>query len=473
MLKILEKYDRFLIFSLVLFLALLIPFLGVIPHRDGNIEFVQAHDFYTGGFSGYLESRPMDVHPPLKLILTKVFFLVFGVNSFSYTLIGLISGVIGLAFLFFLTKNLFGRKTARMTSMLLATSPLFLSTAIFALRDYFVTILVIISLYFYLKKRHWFYTLTASLLVLTKETGILLPLSVILIECLCFIKKTLKKKTLAKGQSTFVFFAFPIIVFLFWILFLKIFDRQPWGDHILADTAEKGSVYTIIHNLFTFGFLNKYTYQHWRQLFFLNFNWAYWSITLAGLFAFLSKKSNRIAIFKNLNKKPAKTKTLTVIGLFSLSYFFTVLTFPTYTIPRYALPLIPFLLMATALVLNRLVVKYKTITPILITAIIILLSLFYSIDPLSIKLWGKTEIYGERFYGLNYALDGNDGITYNIQYLLIVKKRTKQIIAIENQKQPLLLNECDSVFPDPNNDYQTFGILNFKNLASNPLCVIK
>lgn len=291
-------------------------------------------------------------------------------------------------------------------------------------------------------------------------------------------------------------YLFPFIAFYAWSTFIESQGQKPWGDWIFAETAHKGAIYTIFNNLKTFQFLNQYAYQHWKQLFILNFNWIYWLTVLTGLTFFLLNKKNLKNIYKNLLGGNTKTRTLLIIIIFSIAYFFSVLTFQTYTIPRYALPLIPFLLLGTAFSIKILTKKFQVakIGIVILFPIIVLVSLFSSIDPVSTKLWGKTEILGEKLYSLHQHLAGNDGITYNMQYLLIVKERTRQIASANNQgkkilgektdkpnesikvnvqtmqKQSVISPDCYWVFPDPNNDFKMVKILNL-NIDLNAPCI--
>lgn len=469
----LRRIDRFLLFALLLFSALILPFIASIPYLDGNIDFVQVNDFYTGGFSQYFENW-RSVHPPFKLILVSVFLKLGELNSFSYTLVGLIFGIFGIITIFFLSRELFNRQTARISAILLATSPLFLATGIFCLRDYLLTVLTLVSLYFYSKRKYTRYAFAASLAVLTKETALILSGSIIAVEAFYFIKKAIRGSKPDK-DSKFIFFLIPFLVFFFWLFFLKVNGQKSWSDWIFTETASKGTYYTILNNLVTFRFLNKYAYQHWRQLFFLNFNWVYWLIVLIGSIIIFQDKNGRRIIAKEIKFGTIKAKALLIIGLFAISYFLSVLSLQTYTIPRYTLPLIPFLLMTTSFAIKTLTTKVPILRSVvfIFLGVVIFSSLFFSLDPISTKLWGKIDVLGEEIYALNRHLAGNDGITYNMQYLFIVKKRTKQILVANKQRKLIISDECHWLFPDIRNDKKTIKILQLNNLDPNNLCRIR
>ena len=142
-----------------------------------------------------------------------------------------------------------------------------------------------------------------------------------------------------------------------WFSFLKTNGQRPWSDWNFSGVGEKGSVYTIFHNISTLNFLNKYAYQNFLQLIFLNFNWIYWLIFCLGVLIFI--QSNKKNIFATLLKDKPKPKAILAIVVFSFSYFLTVLTFQTYTIPRYALPIIPFLLIGVSWSIQNIDKKWK------------------------------------------------------------------------------------------------------------------
>ncbi len=438
------KTDPFLIISILILLIFFFLFLNAFPFLDGNIDFVQSVNFYEKGLTGYFKLWP-SVHPPLKILLTGLFYKLFGLTTVSYNLIGLIFAVVGIVSIFGLSKRLFGHKPARLSAVLLAASPLYLSNAIFGLRDYLLTSLVLAGLYFYSRSNFKLYAFLACLAVLTKETGLVFPLSVIVVEVigLLFYKKKSSPILLA-----------PFMIYGLWLFLLKSNGQVAWNDYNFSPYASRGAVFTIIGNLLNLRFLNEYTAQHWLHLFVLNFSWAHWLIIISlGIPLALKKGFPELTRPKDVDWELLKTKL--VVLLFFFAYLLTTLTFPTYTIPRYVLPLIPI----TSIFLSGIVENPFFDKKLLKIAVYFILlsvgffSLFFSVDPFSIKLWGRSEFYEEKVYDLRNSLAGNDGITYNLQYAVILRKRTEQIINVTRENIKLSYEECEKLFPDVN--YQT------------------
>ena len=98
--------------------------------------------------------------------------------------------------------------------------------------------------------------------------------------------------------------------------------------------------------------------------------------------------------------------------------------------------------------------------------ILTVLSLFSSNDPIAKRIWGTEDVMGKNIYALRYHLAGNDGITYNIEYLQIANIRSNLIIQANASKSPVHINNCYWIFPDPNNEYKMIKILNLNTQLS-------
>jgi len=449
-----EHTNIFLLLACGVFAVLFSPFLFAVPYLDGNIDFVQSYDFYTGGFAQYFHHWG-SVHPPFKLWMTNSLYALFGMHTFSYNLIGLVFGIVGIISFFGLVKTISNKKTAELSVFLFTLSPMFIACSLFSMRDFILTSLLLAALYYYSKKALLLYAVSSSLLLLTKETGVLLPVSILFIELL-YMKRLLQEQMRYK-KICLLFM--PILTFLGWLLFLNVNHQKAWGDWLFTSTASKGTFYTIAYNLFTFTFLNQYAYEQWRHLFILNFNWVFWIIFLFGIILSFFRKNHTGISMKLLRQGEQKTKTMLVIFFFFLSYVFTVLTIQTYTISRYILPLVPCMLLGVVWSIKQMS-GYNRHVGILMSGIVLgitILSLFFSIDPLSISIWKTTTVFDQQLYGVNNGLSGNDAITYNMQYLFVAKKRSD--ILLNHPGMHLNPSECDWLLKDPNNDNQTFHIL--------------
>jgi 4-amino-4-deoxy-L-arabinose transferase-like glycosyltransferase len=396
-----------LLLPLGIFAVLFFPFLGVIPSADGSLEFLQSKHWLLGG---NLIQLMLD-HPPFKLMIVSAAFKLFGYQSICY--IGLFFGMVGIIATYYIAKKLFDEKVAFLSSILMATSGLFISVGLFSIRDFLMTVFILLAFAFYLNTRYALYALFICLAVLTKETAIFFAAGILFSDII--IKKNMR-------FSSFT----PFIVLAWYFEFIHFSGNHIWNDWNFSKTANQGSAATMIINVLTLQIFNQYAYENWLHLFIFNFNWVYW---IFGIISFFSIKTKEMK------------KNLAPIAVFFILFSVMVLSFQTFTINRYVLPILPFLyIMASFGIFN---LKFK---PFFIALIILIsfVSLFYSVDPISNMIWQKTTILGENVY-LNKSLDGDDGITYNMQYLEIMKNRTEMIEANKCTFSPIIAYNVETL----------------------------
>ena len=426
-----------------------------------------SYDFYQGGFRSLFNNWQGTVHPPIKFLFVAGLFRLFGISVISYTFFGLITGIIGLVAFYYLCKYLFSLPIARLACIIFATQPLILANALFSLLDYLLMIYVIFCLLALDRKHYIWYAVLASSVTLIKETGILLPISVGIIEGILIIHAFCQRKRISVKHVMSILT--PFIVFYGWYLYTTSFNQSLWNEYIFTPTAKYGAVYTVFSNLITLHFLNGYAYQQWLQFFILNFNWVFWLVIILVFLNTLHKKGISPFISNiDLNKK----KEFTQLGLFSFLYFLTVLSIQTFTIPRYALPLYPFFILLSAISIHVITPSGSKAKIMLyfIISILLFIRLFFSLDPFSIRIWNTSNILNENLYSLQSTIDGNDGITYNMQYLLLTHKRSAIFYILRNHQYTLSLYNCDFLFPDPSNDKRTLPILGFLDTQTKTNC---
>lgn len=435
MIKKLTKAARLFAFNspfipVVAFSSLFFPFFGLTPCFDAIAFFEYAKVFYTDGLNQYLHVRGL--HPPFPAFILFLFFKILGPYITTVSLSGYLHGVIGIVAMYYLTKKLFGKQVAIISAILLAICPIFIANSVHMLIDFTTTVYLLLALSLYSNKKLFLYSLTSSMLVLTKDTGLLLPASVITIE-LYHNYKELFLHINVKQICRFFLLSIPIILYGAWVYYVSFHGLQVWHDNIFAETRDKGAFITIFHNVLTFDFFNKWAIRHRTILFYMNFNWVFWLIAIAGTIVYIKTNGlrNAIASFSS-NTDTAKTKI--IILLFCISYFFTVLTFQTFTAPRYDLPILVFLYMFVAWTIKNTLSKAPFYI-LLLFAVFTFVRLFYSIDPISNFLFEKRGVNDQVIYYFDDAVDGNDIIVYNLQYLFMIKNRARDINYYNSRKE--------------------------------------
>jgi hypothetical protein len=331
-----------------------------------------------------------------------------------------------------------------------------MANAIFGLRDYILTVFIIISLLSYVKRRYIIYAFFASLCVLTKETGLVLIFTVLFVEAILGAKQIFNRNY--KSLINVTYCLIPFIPWSLWVLFLNANHKGVWDDYVFSN-VKGGPFSVVLHNLLSLNIFTQYTQEHWKQLFILNFNWLLWLFIIFSVLLYLRKVFLAKNLLNEIKRDKIKIRALITIITFFFFYLFTVLTFPTYTIPRYALPLIPLFIVFISLSITSIKNNYIQAFILFSVYSIFLISFFFSIDPISASIWKIKQVGNQNLYSLDQTIAGNDGITYNYQYLLLVKERTALIRGIEDNKVSLNKKDCGFIFPDPNNDLKTFKML--------------
>jgi hypothetical protein len=308
-----------------------------------------------------------------------------------------------------------------------------------------------------------------------KETALLLPCAFMVVEILFTINSWRLKKTRFHWKSFLLSIlpaVLPLLLFYGWLQFLNYNNKGVWSDWVFVESSDKGTFSVIVNNILSFSFLNKYAFQNWNQLLLLNFNWVMFGIIILGTFFSLWRLTNqqKAKIRGLIFDADLKIKTVGVIIIFFLAYFILVLSFQTYTITRYGLPLIPLVIIYYAKILYEFTkgkIVLEIISVLLISTITIL-SLYKSIDPVSIQLWGKDNIAGEEMISLHKNLSGNDGLVYNLQALNISKHRSILANEANDRGTSIYSSSCNWMLPDINNDRKIFDIFGLTKLQ--PQC---
>ena len=441
------RKNVWLFVSLILFSTLFLPFITTLPLRDGNIDFVQSYYFFQGGYDKFF-LHFNSAHPPLKVFTLSMLYQIFGVHPEFPALLGYILGFGGIIGGFITSKKLSNTKTASLFVTLLSINPLFISSGIFSLTDYILTNLILISLALFLNNKLFLYTLSLIAIVLTKETGILFVIILLAVDIIYSQKRI---RTLMPYIAAFAAYGL-------WQYFLHSLGKSSWKDYLFTSTADRGTFYTVFHNIITLQIINGYAHQQLLQLLFLNSNWIMIGSSIILTFVFFSNKVDRTKFINQLIAPNQKSKAIITIALFCFLYFISVLSLQTFTIPRYALPIIPFLILWFSVSIQKL--KTIIIERILVTIVfsVSLISLFISPDPFASSLWGKTDLLGQNIYSMANTISGNDGVVYNLQFIKGGKLRTKIIKGYATNHDAAPWRLCKDLFPDPKNDLITMRV---------------
>jgi len=126
--------------------------------------------------------------------------------------------------LFFVCKKIFTNKVGFFAVLILSFQSIFLSQFALVLPEILVVLFSVLAVYFYIRKIDWAYLLFGSLLVLTKESGVIVILSIVIWNVIDYLKSTKKENFNSyKFLKINFFLSLPIVCLLIHFLLLKYY----------------------------------------------------------------------------------------------------------------------------------------------------------------------------------------------------------------------------------------------------------
>lgn len=373
------------------------------------------------GYLGILAiGQIFDLRNQSVLNLTNLILAVLALMGFSQIL----------RFLFFSQKlssvrnHRLNIELAIMTA-LLAFHPLFFAHSVNPNLDFAVTVFFILSFYALMYRRAFLAVLCMTILVFSKETGLLLYVAAIGTYTIVPVIGSLPHLTILLKKVFARFIALsryylPLGLFLMYYLYQtyivqsSVFWRSSYNlllNFALRDPKSAGRTFTRL-----------------LQTFVLNFNWLLSGIILLYLLLVI------IRIYKT-KKLPFSFKRLFHLNVFwwilllcFFVYGYFIFLLNTYTLVRYLLPLIPILLLCTFFVLKRLVNDpHKRIAIWVLILVLFILQTFRTVDPVSRYVFGTVPFGRHELLRMTRLVNeccgiaGQDQLAYNTEHLTIDK----------------------------------------------------
>lgn len=205
-------------------------------------------------------------HPPVFYFLSALWVKIFGTHLVPVHIFPLLVSVIFIIAAFFITRSLFDHFTALTALLLLTLQTLFLSQSTQLLPEIMLALWTLLTFYAYFKRKWILFSVFSILLVMTKETGM------VLIGVL-FLDKLLIERLFTKGQKKPVkwrirelaLMSIPVLAFISFLVLQKI--RNGWflyPEHIGLTVVEPREILNRIHL-----FLSRLLFQNGRNVFFI------------------------------------------------------------------------------------------------------------------------------------------------------------------------------------------------------------
>ncbi len=302
---------------IILAFALKSPILNTPHYWDSLNRVHNAHWIKTHSFNPFLKEGEgllsAQGRPPFFLELLAVFWTLFGDSLYVSHLVVVIFSFLGLLFTYLLGKHFFSSNVGFFSSLLLFFSPLYFAQS--GILNYAVplTALSVMVVYFALTENKVAYFISASCLVLTKETGMLILIPVLLALLWRYRKQS-------KSFKNILVIISPFFVYLLWLLACKIYH----GWFLFPGHAGILNLSSLSHIILTLKI-------RVGQLFFKNYHWLLSLVILAA----------SVKWIKTFLRE--KEKGIILIGAMAIYLIF----FALYPVPldRYLLPVYPLFFM--------------------------------------------------------------------------------------------------------------------------------
>jgi len=262
-------------------------------------------------------------HPLVFYFLAAAWVKVMGTKLAVVHLFPLFLSVTLLMAVFFISIKLFNRQTAMVAMVALALQAMFLAQSTQLLPEVMLALWTILTTYAYFSNRWCLFVLFSVLLVMTKETGMVL-IGVLFLDKLLFERFFVHHES-AKRQISLVgelaFMMIPVLAFILFMILQKIFyGWYLYPGHLNLAVTEPHEVLGRFRT-----FLSKLLFQHGRSLFFAMSVMA---------FAWLVMK-------KSISRPVARMMLFSVVFILLFLAFSSINFFTT----RYLICILPFYLM--------------------------------------------------------------------------------------------------------------------------------
>jgi dolichyl-phosphate-mannose-protein mannosyltransferase len=208
-----------------LVLVLLTLHFAVIMHPP---ELVFDEQYYVPSARNILEGQGTDRvdHPPLGQLLIAAGIWLFGDNPFGWRFFSIVFGVVGLVFFYLICRRLgLGLKYAYLATFLLAFENLSFIQSSVAMLDVFCLTFMMVSLWFYLRNQYVCSGVLAGLATLSKLTGVLVVVVIVLHWLITSRKKPFDIIVLAVLAPATFLLLMPLLDFAVWHRWLNPFTQ--------------------------------------------------------------------------------------------------------------------------------------------------------------------------------------------------------------------------------------------------------
>ncbi len=335
-------HGLYLPFVLLLFIILKAGYLNLPFYWDEAWSYATAvFDMHEKGLAilpGNADAELTRGHPLFFYFLSALWVRLFGTSLTAIHILPLLISCLLLVSIYYFCLKHFNRTTAIIALFLFSVQSVFLAQSTMLLPEILLAWLVIISTYAFLNKNWWLYTFAGILLVLAKESGIILTTAII-IDKLLFDRIFKSKQRMPEKLywKEFFIICMPAFVFFTYMMIQRIrFGWWFYPEHIEFITHQKSELIPKIQL-----FYSVLLFQNGRYMLLIVF-----TICLFGLLYSkrLTQKEKHFMLFSAI--------FIILYSAFSAVNFFT---------HRYILSVLPLYIIAGSVVITSFLKERKTI----------------------------------------------------------------------------------------------------------------
>lgn len=329
--------NKLVVIPILVVLVIKIPHISVPFFWDEAWSYFTAvHQMHETGPSLLPGALPLSIskgHPLFFFFLNSFWLKLFGSSVVSAHTLSLIISISTLLAIYFLVKRHVNLSAALLSISMLSVQSLYLAQATMVLPEMLITLFLILSFDFYLRKKYLLFAIWASMMVLTKETTIIFVLGFFIYHLF---------SSLAPGKSSrkyifeVIFILIPIILY---------------GGFLILHKIEFGSFFYDAHvshiQLTKYDVVKKLRIS-WEMVY-----------NRYGRFIILYSLIPAITIVLLKHKKLQKLNILLLIILQTILFLaFSIFNFYTY---RYMLCILALFLIFASIIIQQASLKYKII----------------------------------------------------------------------------------------------------------------
>jgi len=262
-----EKSMLALLTILGVVISIKLPFLNLPFYWDEAWSYsVAIYKMYETGISMLPSALPPEVyrgHPLFYYFISATWLKIFGSSVFSAHLFSLIISLLTLVIIYLFGRKFFSNTVGLLAVLFFAFQSLFLAQAAFLLPEMLMALLSMVCFYCYFSNKKILFSVFASLLLLTKESGLVFIGTIGLVESYKFFVDGKRKDVEKFPLENWYLFVPVLVISLFFLLQRMTYGWFLFPEHVgmmdYSYAAIKGKVKDIVDFLI---------YQQGRNFFF-------------------------------------------------------------------------------------------------------------------------------------------------------------------------------------------------------------